>query len=111
MRGAALVTVLVALLGLAPWVSEAEEAMPDTPEGRADLLLEASGLAASLASMAASLGDQAAAPLAPPPERAARTGRRWLEVSRILGDAVSTLRSRWKKTLDNLRDCVRSKLG
>ena len=39
------------------------------------------------------------------------TGRRWVEVSRILGDAESTLRSRWKKTLDSLRDCVRSKIG
>jgi RNA polymerase sigma factor (sigma-70 family) len=39
------------------------------------------------------------------------TERRWVEVARTLGEAESTVRSRWKKVLESLHDCVRSKLG
>lgn len=43
--------------------------------------------------------------------REAITGRRWKELSASLGEAESTLRSRWTKMIESLRDCVRGKLG
>jgi RNA polymerase sigma factor (sigma-70 family) len=39
------------------------------------------------------------------------TERRWLDAAAALGISESTLRSRWKRTLDRLRDCVRRKTG
>jgi len=39
------------------------------------------------------------------------TERRWRDAAAALGISESTLRSRWKRTLDRLRDCVRQKTG
>ena len=39
------------------------------------------------------------------------TERRWRDAAAALGISESTLRSRWKRTLDRLRDCVRGKTG
>jgi len=39
------------------------------------------------------------------------TERRWRDAAATLGISESTLRSRWKRTLDRLRDCVRRKTG
>jgi len=39
------------------------------------------------------------------------TERRWRDAAAALGISESTLRSRWKRTLDRLRDCVRGKSG
>ena len=42
---------------------------------------------------------------------AAITERRWRDAAAALGISESTLRSRWNRTLDRLRDCVREKSG
>lgn len=39
------------------------------------------------------------------------TDRRWLEAAQALGMTESTLRSRWKRILERLRDCMRRKTG
>lgn len=39
------------------------------------------------------------------------TERRWRDAAAALGISESTLRSRWKRTLERLRDCVRRKTG
>jgi RNA polymerase sigma factor (sigma-70 family) len=39
------------------------------------------------------------------------TERRWVDAARSLGISESTLRSRWKNTLAQLRTCVEGKLG
>ncbi len=39
------------------------------------------------------------------------TERRWRDAAATLGISESTLRSRWKRTLERLRDCVRRKTG
>jgi len=39
------------------------------------------------------------------------TGRRWKEAAAALGLPESTLRSRWRRLLDRLRDCVEGKTG
>ncbi len=39
------------------------------------------------------------------------TERRWRDASAALGISESTLRSRWKRTLDRLRECVKGKTG
>jgi len=42
---------------------------------------------------------------------AAITERRWRDAAAALGMSESTLRSRWKRTLDRLRECVEAKTG
>lgn len=37
--------------------------------------------------------------------------RRWIEASQALGMSESTLRSRWKRVLERLRECMRRKTG
>jgi len=37
--------------------------------------------------------------------------RRWIEASATLGMTESTLRSRWKRVLERLRECLRRKTG
>ncbi len=37
--------------------------------------------------------------------------RRWLEAAEALGISESTLRSKWKRTLDRLRQCLKIKTG
>jgi len=44
-------------------------------------------------------------------ELEAITGRRWKEAAGRLGMSESTLRSRWARVLDQLRDCVSGKTG
>jgi len=39
------------------------------------------------------------------------TERRWRDAAAALGISESTLRSRWKRTLERLRDCMRVKTG
>lgn len=39
------------------------------------------------------------------------TERRWRDAAAALGISESTLRSRWKRTLERLRDCMRRKTG
>lgn len=39
------------------------------------------------------------------------TERRWQDAAAALGISESTLRSRWKRTLERLRDCVEAKTG
>jgi DNA-directed RNA polymerase specialized sigma24 family protein len=39
------------------------------------------------------------------------TQRRWNEAGEALGVSESTLRSRWKRILDRLRECVARKSG
>jgi len=39
------------------------------------------------------------------------TERRWRDAAAALGMSESTLRSRWKRTLDRLRECVEAKTG
>jgi RNA polymerase sigma factor (sigma-70 family) len=39
------------------------------------------------------------------------TERRWQNAAATLGISESTLRSRWKRTLERLRDCIRRKTG
>ncbi|MEK7730394.1 MAG: sigma-70 family RNA polymerase sigma factor [Planctomycetota bacterium] len=39
------------------------------------------------------------------------TERRWRDAAAALGISESTLRSRWKRTLERLRDCVKAKTG
>ncbi len=39
------------------------------------------------------------------------TERRWQDAANAMGISESTLRSRWKRTLDRLRDCLQAKTG
>lgn len=91
---------------------DAMDADPGAPDGADDadplrILSEIEDLTALRACMAGVDGDDRAL-LA---ELEAITERRWQDAAAALGLAESTLRSRWKRLLDRLRDCVEGKTG
>lgn len=86
-----------------PGTIEAEATMEEPSE-----LLSAVELLEGLRGCMEALGDEEQRLAG---ELDAITGRRWKEAAGRLGMSESTLRSRWARVLDQLRDCVAGKTG